>query len=67
MKEHFAISSEGDLGRRTLKIGETAKVLGISERSVRRLIQRGELRSVNKLRHILIPAAEISRFLAEND
>ena len=38
-------------------------MLGISESSVRRLIENGTLRSNGKLRHILIPKTEIDRFL----
>lgn len=50
--------------RRAFKVSESAEILGISEKSVRRLIDRGVLRPCRELRHVLIPAAEIDRFLA---
>jgi len=49
--------------RRAHRIKEVAEIIGISESSIRRLIKRGEIRAINKLRHILIPASEIERFL----
>jgi hypothetical protein len=49
-----------------LKIKEAAEFLGgLSTISVRRLIKRGLLRPNRALRHILIPIAELDRFLAE--
>jgi excisionase family DNA binding protein len=42
---------------------ETAAILGVSYISVHRLIKRGLLRSSSALRHKLIPASEIDRFL----
>jgi len=46
------------------KISETAAMLGISESSVRRALERGEIKANRKFRHILIPMSEIKRFLA---
>jgi hypothetical protein len=40
-------------------------MLGISYTSVHRLVQRGELRSSGGLRHKLIAAGELERFLLE--
>jgi hypothetical protein len=48
-----------------LKIKDAARYLGgVSQISVRRLIQRGLLKPNRALRHILIPVQELDRFLA---
>jgi len=47
-------------------VREAARVLGISEMSVRRLLRRGLIRSSGALRHKLIPASELERFLRES-
>ncbi len=44
---------------------ETADLLGISPKSVYRLIHRGMLKAVSALRHKRIPKTEIERFLRE--
>ncbi|HEV2692203.1 MAG TPA: helix-turn-helix domain-containing protein [Verrucomicrobiae bacterium] len=49
---------------RAVKIREAAAMLGISENSVRRLIDRDKLRAVRVLRHLLIPISEIEKLLA---
>jgi len=54
---------QGPVKRLAFKIAEVSEMLGISESSVRRLIENGTLRSSGKLRHILIPKTEIDRFL----
>jgi excisionase family DNA binding protein len=46
-------------------VRETAEILGVSEKTIRRLIQRKLLRSSVALRHKLIPKKEIERFLDE--
>jgi hypothetical protein len=51
------------INRKAYSIRETAGALGISATSVRRLIQRGLLRPNRALRHLLISAIEIDRFL----
>jgi hypothetical protein len=57
----LAISKQG-----ALKLNGACEYLGgISASSVRRLIGRGLLRPNRALRHILIPIAELDRFLAE--
>jgi excisionase family DNA binding protein len=48
---------------KALKIKGAAAVLGISEKSVRRLIDREQLKAVRVLRHLLIPVSEIDRIL----
>jgi hypothetical protein len=42
---------------------ETAQLLGVSYITIHRLLKRGLLRSSGALRHKVIPAAEIHRFL----
>jgi len=55
---------ENSLPRLTYKLNEAAFILGISTMSVRRLVDSGSLKSVRRLRHQLIPAAELERFAA---
>jgi len=50
--------------RLAVKISEAAFLLNISKTSVRRLIDRGELKSIRKLRHTLITRASIETFLS---
>jgi excisionase family DNA binding protein len=52
-------------GRLAFSIKEVAALLGISDKSVRRLIARGLLRPSRALRHILISKTEITRFLEQ--
>jgi excisionase family DNA binding protein len=51
------------LPRLAYTMAETAKILGVSYITVHRLLKRGLLRSSQALRHKLIPATEIDRFL----
>jgi DNA-directed RNA polymerase specialized sigma24 family protein len=51
--------------RLAYSLKETAAMLGICEKSVRRLILRGLIRPSRALRHILIPRQEIERFLRD--
>lgn len=51
--------------RLAYSVKEAALILGVSEKSVRRLIDRGLLRPSRALRHLLIPRKEIERFLEE--
>jgi excisionase family DNA binding protein len=53
------------INRKAFSIKETGMLLGISQSSVRRLIKRGLLRPNRALRHLLIPASEIDRFLQQ--
>jgi len=50
--------------RLTVKIPEAAAMLGVSSSSIRRAIDRGDIRVNRKLRHVLIPLSEIERFAA---
>lgn len=57
-------TSGGDLvGNRRLgySVGETAAVLGFSERHVRNLIDRGEIPAIRFGRRILIPVESLRR------
>ena len=49
--------------RLAFSVKETAAILGVSEKTVRRLIARKLLRASRALRHLLIPAKEIEKFL----
>jgi excisionase family DNA binding protein len=51
--------------RLAYSLKETATMLGVCEKSVRRLIHRGLIRPSRALRHILIPKIEIERFLRD--
>lgn len=57
------VSGKHNLPRLAYTMGETAQILGVSYITVHRLIKRGLLKSSNALRHKLIPATEIERFL----
>lgn len=46
-------------------IHETAAMLGVSDKTVRRLVDRGLLRACRALRHLLIPRTEIERLLKQ--
>jgi excisionase family DNA binding protein len=49
--------------RLAFSVKETAAILGLSEKTIRRLVARRLLRSSRALRHLLIPRKEIERFL----
>ena len=51
--------------RVAFSVQETASMLGVSDKSVRRLIWRGLLRPSRALRHIRIPKDELERFLRD--
>jgi excisionase family DNA binding protein len=51
--------------RMAFSIKEAAEILGVSDKTVRRLISRKLLRPSRALRHLLIPKKEIERFLQE--
>lgn len=55
------------LPRLAYSLKEVAAMLGISYTSVHRLVQRGKLRSTGGLRHKLIAAGDLERFLAERE
>ena len=49
--------------RVAFSVKETVDMLGVSEKTIRRLIARRLLRASTALRHLLIPKKEIERFL----
>jgi excisionase family DNA binding protein len=51
--------------RLAYSVKETAQLLGICEKSVRRLVARGLLRPSRALRHLLITRKELNRFLED--
>ena len=51
------------LPRMAYTMAETAQLLGVSYITIWRLLKRGLLRSSTALRHKLVPASEIERFL----
>ncbi len=51
--------TDSDLPRLTYKISEAAKVLGVSEPTIRRAIKRGLLKPRRAFRHVLIPAEQL--------
>ena len=50
---------------RAFSVKETAQILGVSEKTVGRLVKRKLLRASRALRHHLIPTKEIEKFLDE--
>ena len=52
--------------RQAYSVEEVAAMLGVTPKSVYRLLQRGLLRSLKALRHHRIPRKEFERFLQEN-
>jgi excisionase family DNA binding protein len=54
---------QAKLHRLAYTVNETAEMLGLSTKTVYRLIERGLLKSVGALRHKRITRAEIDRFL----
>jgi len=65
MNDHGANEQNVLPQRLAYSLKETALMLGICEKSVRRLIHRGLIRPCRALRHILIPKTEIDRFLRD--
>ncbi|MBI5385637.1 MAG: helix-turn-helix domain-containing protein [Verrucomicrobia bacterium] len=60
-----ALSSVAQAPRLAYRVRETAQMLGVSDKTVRRLVARGLLRPSRALRHLLIPHFEVERFLKE--
>jgi len=51
--------------RMAFSVQETADLLGVSQKTVRRLVARRLLHPSRAIRHLLIAKREIERFLAE--
>jgi excisionase family DNA binding protein len=56
------ITTQTNIQRLTVKIPEAAALLGVSIPTIRRAIDRGDIRVNRKLRHVLIPISELERF-----
>jgi excisionase family DNA binding protein len=65
MSQAAKSKTEPALPRQAYTMQETADILGISYMTVHRLLKRGLLKSSSALRHKLIPASEIERFLKD--
>jgi len=52
--------------RMAFKIKEAAQLLGVSEISIRRAIEKGQLRVSRAFRHLLIPASELEKLIEGN-
>lgn len=48
------------------RVPEIAELLGISQKSVYRLIYRGHLKPIKGLRHKIIPKQEIENFIKQD-
>ena len=57
--------SDGSVLRLAYSVSETATMLGVCDKTVRRLVHRGLLRPSRAIRHLLISRKEIDRFLEE--
>ena len=51
--------------RLAFSVSEAAQMLGVSDKTIRRLIDRKLLRASHALRHLRIPKTELDRFLKE--
>ncbi|MCI0541132.1 MAG: helix-turn-helix domain-containing protein [Verrucomicrobiales bacterium] len=58
-----SVADQTDLPRLAYSVAEAAQMLGVCEKTVRRLISRGLLRPSRALRHLLIPKKELEKFL----
>jgi excisionase family DNA binding protein len=48
---------------KSVKISEAAVILGVSESSIRRLIDRGIIKPSRVLRHLLVPLKQLDQIL----
>lgn len=56
-------TTEKQLPRLAYKLKESAQIIGVSEKSIRRAIDRGLLKPSRAFRHVLISATELEAFL----
>lgn len=54
---------QNEVHRLLYSISDTSKALGISEMSVRRMIEQGDLATVRLGRRVMIPTEMVNRFL----
>ena len=50
-------------GQLALKLKSAAKAIDVSDITMRRLIAKGEIKPIRKLRHLLVPVSELQRWL----
>ena len=53
--------------RMAYKLDEASGLLGVSASTMRRLIARGQIKSLRALRHILISKAELEKFVSQKN
>jgi excisionase family DNA binding protein len=53
------------LPRLAYSVKEAAEILGVSDKTIRRLVDRGLLKPSRAIRHLLIPASSLQRFLQD--
>ena len=58
------ISPTAQASRLAFKINEACTLIGVSHQTIRSAIARGDIRVSRKTRHVLIPRAELERFIA---
>ena len=58
-------SSPPTTQRLAFSVSEAAQMLGVSDKTIRRLIDRKLIRASRALRHLRIPKTELDRFLKE--
>jgi len=63
MKSNSVANEPQRISRGAVKLREAAEYLSVSPITLRRLIRRGLITPNRALRHILIPIAELDRFL----
>jgi excisionase family DNA binding protein len=59
------MQEDAGMSNQLMSIGETAKALAVSKDTIRRLIDRKELRAVRVSRRVLIPTSEVERVCAD--
>ena len=57
----------GQPKRLSYKIREAAQLVGVSEISIRRAIEKGQLRACRAFRHLLIPASELEKLIGGSE
>lgn len=56
-------AAQQSLPRLAYKLKEAAQMLGVSQSTIREEIREGRIKSMKKLRHVLIPASEITKWM----
>jgi excisionase family DNA binding protein len=64
-KNDYLVAIEAKVDRAAFGVVETARALGICADTVRRMINKRELKAVRVGRRVLVPASELRRILVE--